>query len=319
MARVNTKAQVAKAHKLEQENLASGNSSDKFFHPACSTVLSAGDRSTICKRWGFSPPRLYKSKILASGATSATIKQTDGKPQDIIRALEQAWDYNSPHNPTNTFLTLKELQLVKNATTNPNSVINRRWHNNSKTVHQKTIITRVYGPAAIRATEQTPIANISSPLSMLTTLRKLRKRRQQTIRLTAARLQNFNLFWKTKITWAFERKKPPMRLNYSPANFAVINAPKKAPMSLTAQYFEANGAALKQIEDHRLFKCIRTSLGPANANNVLTNSTKQHRQHENKTNKQQQQGPQSKRHPTLVCPQWAEQNLKLSDRFRTQS
>lgn len=63
-----------------------------------------------------------------------------------------------------------------------------------------------------------------------------------------------------------------MLLNYSSANFVVIKVPKKVPVSLIAEYFEANGAVMRQIEDYRLFNCIRTSLGPANVNNLLIDS-----------------------------------------------
>lgn len=63
-----------------------------------------------------------------------------------------------------------------------------------------------------------------------------------------------------------------MLLNYSSANFVTIKLPKKVPMSLVTEYFEANGAVTRRIEDYRLFNCIRTSLGPANVNNLLIDS-----------------------------------------------
>ncbi len=63
-----------------------------------------------------------------------------------------------------------------------------------------------------------------------------------------------------------------MLLSYPSANFVVIKVPKKAPVSVIEKYFEANGIITRQIEDYRLFNCVRVSLGPAGANSLLIDS-----------------------------------------------
>ncbi|AUG33914.1 Histidinol-phosphate aminotransferase [Candidatus Hodgkinia cicadicola] len=290
-AQANVKAQVAKAHKLEQENLVFGNGSDEFFHLVCSMFLSAGDESIICEHSFL----LYKSQILASGAIPVTIKETNGKIkiQDIIRALTNRTKLvfiTVPTNPTGTFLTLRELHLLRRLlptrvallidSAYAEYVVDDRY-NDGKAVYQKNIIitrtfSKIYGLAAIRAgwmhadREYIIAANkVRSPFNV-----------NNIAQIAAAMAINdsaycnvcvkFNLFWITKITCALKRKN--MLLNYSSANFIVIKVPKKVPVPLIAQYFEANGAALRQLEDYRLFNCIRTSLGPSDANNLLVNS-----------------------------------------------
>ncbi|AHL31040.1 MAG: Histidinol-phosphate aminotransferase [Candidatus Hodgkinia cicadicola] len=290
-AQANIKAQVAKAYNLKQENLVFGNGSDEFFHLVCSIFLSAGDESVICEHSFL----LYKSQILASGAIPIIIKETNGKIkiQNIIRTLNNRTKLvfiTLPTNPTGTFLTLRELHLLRRLLpTRVALLIDSAYaeyvaddrYNDGKAVYQKNVIitrtfSKIYGLAAIRAgwmhadREYIIAANkVRSPFNV-----------NNIAQIAGAIAINdfagrgvsakFNLFWITKITWALKRKN--MLLNYSSANFVTIKLPKKVPISLITQYFEANGAVLRQIEDYRLFNCIRASLGPANVNNLLIDS-----------------------------------------------
>ncbi|AIC63889.1 Histidinol-phosphate aminotransferase [Candidatus Hodgkinia cicadicola] len=290
-AQANIKAQVAKVHNLKQENLVFGNGSDEFFHLVCSIFLSAGDESVICEHSFL----LYKSQILASGAIPVLIKETNGKIkiQDIIRALNGRTKLvfiTVPTNPTGTFLTLRELHLLRRLLpTRIALLIDSAYaeyvaddrYNDGRAVYQKNIIitrtfSKIYGLAAIRAgwmhadREYIIAANkVRSPFNV-NNIAQVAGAIAINDSAHCDMCAKFNLFWITKITCALKKK--TMLLNYSSANFVVIKVPKKVPVSLIAEYFEANGAVMRQIEDYRLFNCIRTSLGPANVNNLLIDS-----------------------------------------------
>ncbi|XXM90161.1 histidinol-phosphate transaminase [Candidatus Hodgkinia cicadicola] len=284
----NMRIQVSKVHELKEDNLVFGNGSDEFFHLVCSIFLSQGDESIICEH-GF---LLYKSQILASGAIPVTIKEADGKVRvyDIIKAITDRTKLvfiTVPTNPTGTFLTLRELHLLRNVlptriallidSAYAEYVIDDRY-NDGKAVYQKNIImtrtfSKIYGLAAIRAgwmhadREYVIAANkVRSPFNVNNVA-------QITASIAIGDSEHcsvsvkFNLFWITKITCAL--KKAHMLLNYSSANFITIKAPKKVPIDLIEEYFEANGAVTRQVADYKLFNCIRTSLGPANINNLL--------------------------------------------------
>ncbi len=165
MAQANIKAQVAKAHNLKEENLVFGNGSDEFFHLVCSIFLSPGDESVICEH-GF---LLYKSQILAAGAVPVTVKETNGKirVQDIIMALNARTKLvfiTVPANPAGTFLTLRELHLLRMMlptriallidSAYAEYVIDDRY-NDGKAVYQKNVIitrtfSKIHGLAALR-------------------------------------------------------------------------------------------------------------------------------------------------------------------------
>ncbi|ATY93466.1 Histidinol-phosphate aminotransferase [Candidatus Hodgkinia cicadicola] len=282
------KTQVANVHNLKEENLVFGNGSDEFFHLVCSIFLSRGDESIICEH-GF---LLYKSQILASGAVPVIIKETDGKIKvyDIIRAITDRTKLvfiTVPTNPTGTFLTLRELHLLRRIlptriallidSAYAEFVIDDRY-NDGKAIYQKNIImtrtfSKIYGLAAIRigwmhADREYIIASnkVRSPFNV-----------NKIAQMAGAIAINdpdscwvsakFNLFWITKIMWALRKKK--MLLHYSSANFVIIKAPKKVPIDIIEEYFEINGIITRQIADYRLFNCIRTSLGPSNINNLL--------------------------------------------------
>ncbi len=164
IAQMSTEAQVAKVRKLKQENLVSGNSSDEFFHSVCSIFLSAGDESIMCEHSLLQ----YKSQVLASGAIPVAIKETNGKIkiQDIIRALNNRTKLvfiTVPANPTGTFLTLRELHLLRRLLPIRTALLIDSAYNEfvaDDRYYQRNItITRtfskVYGPAAIRA-DRTP-------------------------------------------------------------------------------------------------------------------------------------------------------------------
>ncbi|XXN19765.1 MAG: histidinol-phosphate transaminase [Candidatus Hodgkinia cicadicola] len=287
-AQTNIKTQVAKVHNLKEENLVFGNGSDEFFHLVCSIFLSRGDESIICEH-GF---LLYKSQILASGAVPVTIKETNGKIkiQDIVKALTDRTKLvfiTVPTNPTGMFLTLRELHLLRRIlptriallidSAYAEFVIDDRY-NDGKAIYQKNIImtrtfSKIYGLAAIRigwmhADREYIIAanKVRSPFNV-------NKIAQAAGAIAINDPDNcwvsakFNLFWITKITWALKKKN--MLLHYSSANFVIIKAPKKVPIDIIEEYFEANGIITRQIADYRLFNCLRTSLGPSNANNLL--------------------------------------------------
>ncbi|XXN13808.1 MAG: histidinol-phosphate transaminase [Candidatus Hodgkinia cicadicola] len=290
-AQLNIKAQVAKAHDLKEENLVFGNGSDEFFHLVCSIFLSQGDESIICEH-GF---LLYKSQILAAGAVPVTIKETNGKIRvyDIIKAINDRTKLvfiTVPTNPMGTFLTLRELHLLRRVlptriallidSAYAEYVIDDRY-NDGKAIYQKNIImtrtfSKIYGLASIRAgwmhadREYIIAANkVRSPFNVnnIAQITGAIAINDSNYRDVSAK---FNLFWITKITWTLKRKN--MLLSYSSANFVIIKAPKKVPIDLIEEYFEANGAVTRQIADYRLFNCIRASLGPADANNLLIDS-----------------------------------------------
>ncbi|XXM93336.1 MAG: histidinol-phosphate transaminase [Candidatus Hodgkinia cicadicola] len=282
------KAQVAKVHKLKEENLVFGNGSDEFFHLVCSIFLSRGDESIICEH-GF---LLYKAQVLAAGAVPVIIKETNGKIKidDITRAITGRTKLvfiTVPTNPTGTFLTLRELHCLRQMlptriallidSAYAEYVIDDRY-NDGKAVYQKNILmtrtfSKIYGLAAIRAgwmhadREYIIAANkVRSPFN-LNNIAQIAGAIAITDLEHCKACAKFNLFWITKLTWAL--KKRGMLLSYSSANFVIIKVPKKVPIALIEEYFEANGVTTRQIADYRLFNCIRTSLGPAGANNLL--------------------------------------------------
>ncbi|WGS83368.1 MAG: histidinol-phosphate transaminase [Candidatus Hodgkinia cicadicola] len=285
------KTEVAKAHELKTENLVFGNGSDEFFHLVCSIFLARGDESIICEH-GF---LLYRSQIYASGAIPVTVREVNGKIkiQDIVKAINERTKLvfiTVPANPAGTFLTLRELHILRDAlptriallidSAYAEYVVDDRY-NDGRAVYRKNIVitrtfSKIYGLASIRVgwmladREYAEAANrVRSPFNVNSIAQAAGS---AAVNDTVHRSLSikFNLFWITKITRSLKQNQ--MLLCYSAANFVTIKAPKKVPIGLIEDYLAGNGIVVRDVSDYKLSNSLRTSLGVSLVNQLLLNS-----------------------------------------------
>ncbi|XXM93566.1 histidinol-phosphate transaminase [Candidatus Hodgkinia cicadicola] len=281
------KAQVAKEHGLKTQNLVCGNGSDEFFHLVCSIFLARGDESIICEH-GF---LLYRSQIYASGAIPVTVRETNGKIeiQNIVKAVNERTKLvfiTAPANPAGTFLTLRELHILRDALPAPiallidsayaESVVDDRYNDGRAIYRKNTVITRafskIYGLASIKVGWMQADREYIDATNRVRTPFDVSSLCSAAINDTAHRSlsMKFNLFWITKITCSLKQNQ--MLLNYSAANFVTIKAPKKVPIGLIEDYLAGNGIVASVVSDYKLSNSLRASLGVPLANALLIKS-----------------------------------------------
>ncbi len=288
------KKELANAHKLKTKNLMFGNGSDEFLYLICKLFLNKNDECIICEHSFL----LYKLQIQAVNAIPVIIKETNNKIN--INVIINSINKNTklifitmPTNPNGSFLSLRELNTLKNTIPNhilllidsayAEYVINDRYDDGKTIIDKNNIImirtfSKLYGLAGIR------IGWMHANIKYIKAINKIKNPfnvNKIAQKLAALALHDksfceksidFNLFWITKIIAT--AKTVGLSPIYSSANFVTIGFKKKLPIQFIEKYISTKNLIVRNISNYKMYNSIRSSLGLAKANQKLIQTLK---------------------------------------------